>query len=47
MLEQKSQTDPSVIDPTTIDPNSGAWRIVFVVTDYQTKDGTTVYSYLG
>ena len=47
LLKYQQPPQPNTIDWTTIDPNSGAWRIVYVVTSYHTVDGTESYAYDG
>jgi hypothetical protein len=34
------KSDYRQIDPRSIDPNSGAWRIFFIVDSYKSYDGT-------
>jgi hypothetical protein len=35
------------LHPDDIDPNASAWKIVFVVKEYQSKEGKQSYKYTG
>lgn len=47
LLQYQQPHQPNMIDMSTIDPNSGAWRIIYVVTNYHTVDETETYTYDG